>query len=101
MNIIDQNKTSIVSLAKSHGVSSISVFGSVLTNRFKPTSDIDVLVKFEGVDLYNYFDNYIDLKEKLETILKRDVDLVEEQTVKNPILKRVIERTKKVIWTNA
>ncbi len=101
MNIIDLHKTSIVSVAKSHGVSSISVFGSALTNKFKPTSDVDLLVKFEGVDLYNYFDNYIDLKEKLETILKRDVDLVEEQTVKNPILKRVIERTKKVIWTNA
>jgi len=100
MNIIDQNKSSIVSLAKSHGVSSISVFGSVLTNRFKPTSDIDILVKFEGVDLYNYFDNFIDLKEKLEAIFKRNVDLIEEQTVKNPILKKSIEKTKKVIWKN-
>lgn len=100
MNIIDQHKLAIVSVAKSHGVSSISVFGSVLTNKFKPTSDVDLLVKFEGVDLYNYFDNYIDLKEKLETIFKRNVDLVEEQTLKNPILKKAIERTKRVIWTS-
>lgn len=101
MNIIDKHKNAIVSLAKSHGVSSIHVFGSALTNKFNSNSDIDLLVKFEGIELFNYFDNYIDLKEKLESIFKRDVDLVEEQTVKNPILKRAIERTKKIIWTNA
>jgi predicted nucleotidyltransferase len=36
----------------------------------------------------------MDLKERLEKLLTRDVDLVEIQTVKNPILKRSIDRNK-------
>lgn len=74
------------------------VFGSVLRDSFNPESDIDFLVKFSDVDPLEYFDNYMDLKEELEKLFSRSVDLVEVQTVKNPILKQSIERDKIILY---
>ena len=59
---------------------------------------MDFLVEFDDVDLYNYFDNYMDLKESLEELFDIKVDLVEIQTLKNPILIRSIDRNKKLIY---
>jgi predicted nucleotidyltransferase len=74
------------------------VFGSALTGQFSPGSDIDLLVNFGQVNLPDYFDNYIEFKDALERLFKRPVDLVEEKTVKNPVLRRSIERNKKLIY---
>ena len=84
-----------------HKVTSLYVFGSILTDKFNKQSDIDFLIEFGDVDLYNYFDNYIDLKESLENMLKRHVDLVEDKTIKNPILRNSIDRNKKFIYGRA
>jgi len=40
----------------------------------------------------------MDFKEKLETLFKRPVDLVENQAVRNPIFRRVLDRDKKLVY---
>jgi len=87
MNIVDQNSKQIKNICKKHKVDQLYVFGSVLTPNFTEESDIDFLVKFGDIDLYDYFDNLINLKEILETLLERKVDILEEQALKNPYLK--------------
>ena len=79
-------------------VKELYAFGSIITGPFKTNSDLDFLVEFDDVDLYDYFDNYMDLKESLEELFDLKVDLVEIQTLKNPILKRSIDRNKKLIY---
>ena len=75
------------------------LFGSVLTENFTLTSDIDFFVNFGQVELEDYFDNYyIGLKTGLEQIFNCSVDLVEEKTVKNPVLRCSIDRNKKLIY---
>lgn len=74
------------------------MFGSILDDRFTDESDVDFLVEFENVDVQNYFDNYMDFKEKLEILLNRQVDLVENQAIRNPIFRRVIDRDKRLIY---
>jgi predicted nucleotidyltransferase len=74
------------------------LFGSALTEKFSPNSDVDLLVNFKKIDLFQYFDNYVEFKEKLEYLLKRPVDLLEEQTIRNPVLRRSIDRNKKLIY---
>ncbi len=98
MSIVDKNMDKIVALCSKHKVASLFVFGSILTNRFKKTSDIDFLVDFAGVDLYDYADNYFDLKESLEDLLKRKIDLLEDKAVKNPYLRKSIDSSKKIIY---
>lgn len=98
MNILDYHINQIKELCSRHGVSKLFVFGSVLTNKFKEDSDIDFLVDFKGVDLYNYADNYFGLKEDLEKLLNRQIDLLEEKALKNPYLKQSIDSSKKLIY---
>ena len=60
----------------------LSVFGSILTDRFNDQSDVDLLVTFIPHDPdsleFDYVANYIDLAESLESLLGRKVDLVVE-----------------------
>jgi len=95
------DKTKISELCQQHYVIRLYLFGSFAKNTATEQSDIDFLVSFGNVDLYNYFDNYLDFKEKLENIYHRRIDLVEEQTVKNPFLLQSINQSKQLIWTQA
>ncbi|MCF6359994.1 MAG: nucleotidyltransferase domain-containing protein [Cyclobacteriaceae bacterium] len=96
--MIKKHKEEIRQLSTKYKVSKLYAFGSVLTERFNTKSDIDFLVHFSGVPLLDHFDNYMNFKEHLELLLSRNVDLVEVQTVKNPILKRSINQTKTLIY---
>jgi predicted nucleotidyltransferase len=98
MNVIERNINQIINLCKQHKVRELYLFGSVLTDRFNDESDIDFLVEFSLADILEYFDNYMDFKEKLEALLKRPVDLVENQAVRNPIFRRVLDRDKKLVY---
>jgi uncharacterized protein len=98
MNIIDQNIETIRDLCTKHKVSRLFVFGSVLTNKLKKNSDIDLIVDFRDVDLYDYADNYFDLKYSLENIFKRNVDLLEDKAINNPYLRQSIDSTKQLIY---
>ena len=62
MNIIDKDIEKIRALCNKHKVAKLFVFGSILTDNFKKSSDIDFLVDFSGVNLYEYADNYFEFK---------------------------------------
>jgi len=98
MNVVEQNINTVSQFCKKHYVEKMYMFGSVLTKDFSSTSDIDFLVNFGMVKPESYFDNYIELKTNLEQLFHRSVDLVEEKTVKNPVLRRSIDRNKKLIY---
>lgn len=98
MNIIDQHFEDIQKLCVRHKVEQMFVFGSVLTKNFNENSDVDFLVKFGDIDLYDYFENLLNLKENLEKILLRNVDILEMQAVKNPYLKKSIDNSKLLIY---
>jgi predicted nucleotidyltransferase len=98
MNLVDKNIDGIKDLCKKHKVRKLFAFGSVLTSKFKKTSDIDLIVDFQDVDLYNYADNYFDLKDSLERLFKREVDLLEDKAIKNPYMRQSIESSKQLIY---
>lgn len=98
MKIIEENIDVIKSLCENHGVSSLFVFGSILSDKFNNSSDIDFLVAFKGIDVFNYADNYFRLKESLESLLKRQIDLLEDNAIKNPYLRHSIDTSKQKIY---
>jgi uncharacterized protein len=98
MNLIELNIDKIRDLCSKHKVAKLFVFGSVLTDRFRVDSDVDLVVDFSSVDLYDYADNYFDLKYALESLFKREVDLLEDKAIKNPYLKDSIDLTKQLIY---
>lgn len=98
MNLIDSNIDKLANLCKKHKVARMFVFGSAITDHFNNDSDIDLIVDFEGVDVYDYANNYFDLKSSLEAIFKRKVDLLEEKAIKNPYFKKAVDAKKVLIY---
>jgi predicted nucleotidyltransferase len=98
MTLIDNHLPMIIALCKKHKVNKLFVFGSILTNRFNDDSDIDLTVDFNKAEVTDYFDNYFDFKYSLEELLGRKVDLLEEQTIKNPYLRKSVDATKALIY---
>ena len=98
MNISESNIESIKQLCKEYRVKNMSVFGSVLTDTFSTDSDVDFIVDFEENDPIKYTDLYFQLKDKLEQILKRQIDLIEERGIKNSFFRKEIDESKVVLY---
>ena len=98
MKLVENKLLKIIDLWKKHKVRKLFVFGSVLTSRFNDNSDIDFVVDFNKAEVSDYFDNFFDFKYALENLFDRKVDLLEEQTIKNPYLKKNVDTTKTLIY---
>ena len=98
MNLVELHIDKIKALCAKHKVNKLFVFGSVLKDTFSNESDIDLVVDFEKLDLSEYADNYFDLKDQLESIFKRPVDLLEEKGIRNPFLRKQIDQEKRLIY---
>jgi hypothetical protein len=70
------------------GVKRLALFGSAARDELRDGSDVDVLVEFEGPATYRA---YFDLKDYLEGLFGRTVDLVTERGLK-PRARRHVER---------
>jgi len=88
----------IRNLCKTNKVKSLFAFGSVLRDDFNANSDIDLIVDFEEKDPFTYTDLYFNLKNMLEELFKRNVDLLEERAIRNPLFKQEIDKTKVLIY---
>jgi predicted nucleotidyltransferase len=94
-----KNKLSEVALlCKKHKVKSAYIFGSVLTENFNPSSDIDLLVYFQKVPFKGYADNLFSLEESLTKLLGRKVDLVPGHTLSNPYFIASVNRNKVALY---
>lgn len=98
MNTIEQNISSIHHLCTYHKVAKLYVFGSILSSRFNENSDIDFVVRFKFIELLDYADNYFNFKFSLEDLLKRPIDLLEEQSIKNPYFLESLNESKQLIY---
>lgn len=74
----------IAAACRRFGVTSLIVFGSAATDAHRDDSDVDLLVTFESDSHLSRFDAYFGLKEALEGILERSVDLVAPSALENP-----------------
>jgi len=95
---IEKVKPEIIRVCRGLPVKRLGLFGSALSQNFSQSSDIDVLVVFDPGENIDLFDKYFELKEQLEKIFKRDVDLVVDKQFKNPVLRESINRTRMVIY---
>ena len=93
-NNIDKIKT----LCANRNVKSLFVFGSVCTDKFKNSSDIDLLISFNPMDYADYADNYFLIADEFEKILHRPVDLITDKSLSNPYLINSINMTKTLIY---
>lgn len=86
----DKNlKTRVIDLLAPYQPNRISIFGSYARGEERKGSDLDILIKFkERVSLLELVQIQQELSEKLGI----PVDLVTENSIKNPRLKKYIEQ---------
>jgi predicted nucleotidyltransferase len=85
----------IAELCRKHHVRRLSVFGSAARDDFDPeTSDVDVLVAFDPEANPIYAKNYYSLRDNLEGLFHREVDLVGDGVIRNRYRLQSIEADK-------
>ncbi|MBL7072670.1 MAG: nucleotidyltransferase family protein [Candidatus Omnitrophica bacterium] len=90
---ISRIKRKILPILKKFGTRKAALFGSCVRDDMRENSDIDVLVEIESdISLLGF----VDLKQKIEEVLGRKVDLVEYDTLK-PLLREKILKEQVVI----
>jgi predicted nucleotidyltransferase len=96
-NGIFLNYDEVVLLCKRYSIEELSIFGSSIRNDFSQNSDIDILVSFNKNSEITLFD-IMDLEKEFSELLKREVDIVEKESLKNPIRKNKILSTREIIY---
>lgn len=80
-------------LHERYHVESLSVFGSVSRGTARPDSDIDILVRYQTTP--GLFE-FLSLKQYLESIVGRSVDLVTEGSLKKQLKNGILQEAIRV-----
>ena len=97
MKNISINRHELEQFCHEWKIEELSLFGSVLRDDFSDESDVDVLVRFTPQAGHSLLD-IIRIKQELQDLLKRDVDLVEDQGLRNPFRRRSILSTREIVY---
>lgn len=99
ISIISSNINEIRQFFKSHQVEKAYVFGSAVTGNFSENSDLDFLIRFKpGLDPLEKGELWWNLHDKLREFFNREIDIVTENSLKNPFFIEELEATKKLIY---
>ncbi len=98
MTVLSVHIDQIKKACTANKVKTLFAFGSATNDKFKTDSDIDLVVDIAESDPLAYSDNYFSLKEQLENIFNRRIDLLEQKAIRNPFLMKEIEKTKVLIY---
>ncbi len=94
---IDIPQAKMEAFCRKWGIVELSLFGSVLRDDFGPDSDVDVLVDFRENVKITLFD-LSDMKDELEDILLKEVDLIGKSWLLNPGKRRTILYSREVVY---
>ncbi len=98
-SILEDRQSEFLELCKQHKANKIYGFGSSVTNLFDPEkSDIDLVVELDISDPIEYGETLLLFWDTLEVFFGRKVDLLTEDSIQNPYLRKSIEATKKLIY---
>ncbi len=93
------NNEKIAAIFKSHKIEKAYVFGSALNEDFNESSDIDFLIKFKpDLDPLEKGELWWNLHDTLRDFFNREIDIVTENSLKNPYFIKELDETKQLIY---
>jgi predicted nucleotidyltransferase len=97
---VRQKISALRELCTRYGVRRLELFGSAATGGFDSSrrSDLDFLVEFLPLEPGQYANAYFGLKEELEALFARDVDLVMDSAIVNPYFREELDRTRTALY---
>ena len=98
-NVIERHREEVADLCRRVGALRLDVFGSAARPDFDAAaSDLDFLVEFDDLPPGKYADAYFTLKESLEALFRRPVDLVTGAGLENPYFRDRVLSERKLIY---
>ncbi len=98
-NVVEQHRDKVVEACRRAGARRLEVFGSAVRGDFDPvTSDLDFLVEFDDLPPASYADAYFGLKESLEALFGRQIDLITEASLENPYFRERVQAERQMIY---
>ena|SRR5437588_8108098 len=99
IDLIEQHRDELAELCRRYHVRTLEVFGSAADGTFDPArSDLDFLVEFLPEASGRIFHGFFDLKEALQALFGRDVDLVMPGAIRNRYFLEAVNRQRKVFY---
>ena len=74
--------------AEKYGINNLGIFGSFTRDMGKDESDVDIIIETTEPDLFKL----VHIKDELEKLLHKTVDIVRNREKMNPYLKKHIEK---------
>lgn len=82
-----------------HKIERAFIFGSAVTGDFNEKSDLDFLVRFQpDLDPLEKGELWWDLHDKLRDFFNREIDIVTENSLKNPYFIKELDETKELVY---
>ena len=79
------------------GIIEFALFGSVVRDDFGPESDIDVMVRYDPEKPEPWKDYFL-IKNDLEELFGRQVDLLKRGPIQNPYVRQSIRRDLTILY---
>lgn len=100
IDLIERHRGELEALCRKYHVKTLEVFGSAADGTWDAErSDLDFLVDYPpGYDFGPWLGKYLDLKEELERLFQRPVDLVMASAPRSPYFIREMNRTRKAVY---
>ncbi|HEX4005373.1 MAG TPA: nucleotidyltransferase domain-containing protein [Acidobacteriaceae bacterium] len=96
---ITKSQSELMDLCRRYHVRRLELFGSAAGDGFDAaSSDLDFLVEFEPLGAVEYAAAFFDLKEALEALFGRSVDVVVGSAIRNPYFRQSVERSKALLY---
>lgn len=97
--LITDRQEAITALCQRTGVRRLDLFGSAVRSDFDPLhSDLDFVVVLDDQPAVDYSNAFFALKEGLEGLFQRPVDLVVERAIRNPFFRRRLEEERQAVY---
>ena len=85
--ILTEHKGEVV---QKYRVRELGIFGSFVRGEHGKSSDVDILVTFSGMpDVFRY----MELEDYLRKLLRKKVDLVRKEAIRQELRKRILKET--------
>jgi len=97
LHSIDISEERLREFCRRWQITELALFGSILREDFGPESDIDVLVTFRPEAAWSLWDLF-DMREELQELFGREVDLIEKEALRNPFRRHEILKSYKVVY---
>ncbi len=80
--------------AEKYGINNIGLFGSYSKDGENDESDIDIIIETTEPDLFKL----VHIKDELEKLFHKTIDIVRKREKMNPYLKKHIEKDAIYVW---